>query len=250
MFTIDKAGLSRFPASPPLALPDRSGAMAPMKILVVDDHCLIREALCDLLKELANNAIILEAANGQQAVAFASEQADIDLVLLDLNLPDRDGFAVLAGIRGHNPAASVVVLLDRPDRAAAVRALNLGALGVVPKSEQRQIILGALQLIFAGGVYIPHNILTHNSSPTKSADISLTGRQRNVLALMMQGKSNKAICRALDLAVPTVKNHITAILRVLNVTNRTEAVIAAGALGWQPPLSNRSHQALQYAMAH
>src|SRR5262245_27983769 len=108
-------------------------------------------------------------------------------------------------------------------------------------------MLSALQLVFAGGVYIPPEILTHESlesplpgakpptggrKPASPSELGLTERQLDVLALMMQGKSNKAICRVLDLAEPTVKNHVTAILKALKVTNRTEAVIAVRELGW------------------
>jgi DNA-binding NarL/FixJ family response regulator len=104
-------------------------------------------------------------------------------------------------------------------------------------------MLGAFRLIFSGGVYVPPEILDRgppavaramdapSGRPPTAAELGLTGRQMDVLALMMQGKSNKAICRALDLAEPTVKNHVTAILKALKVTNRTEAVIAANALG-------------------
>ena len=131
-----------------------------------------------------------------------------------------------------------------------VKSLDLGALGFIPKSGQREVMVSALQLIFAGGIYIPPEILARDkpSAPEPSeagpsagrpqvspSDLGLTERQVDVLGLMMQGKSNKAICRVLNLAEPTVKNHVTAILRALNVTNRVEAVIAVGKLGWNLP---------------
>jgi DNA-binding NarL/FixJ family response regulator len=223
-----------------------------MKILVVDDHELIREALHGVLKELKRDAIVLEAADSRQAMRYVSEQADIGLILLDLNLPDRDGFSVLSELRERHPAISVVVLSARQDRDSVVRALHLGALGFIPKSGQREVMLSALQLVFAGGIYIPPEILAQadpslpspkltrvagDMAPVTPTDLGLTGRQLDVLALMMQGKSNKAICRVLDLAEPTVKNHVTAVLKGLRVTNRTEAVIAVGELGWQLPLA-------------
>ena len=150
-------------------------------------------------------------------------------------------------MRERHPAMPVVVFSARQDRDSVARALNLGAAGFIPKSEQRKVMLTALGLIFAGGVYIPHEILEREElSPlklkltcsaagtirSKPTDIGLTGRQTDVLALMMKGSSNKAICRVLNLAEPTVKNHVTAILRALKVTNRTEAVIAGGELRW------------------
>jgi DNA-binding NarL/FixJ family response regulator len=221
-----------------------------MKILVVDDHVLIREALRGVLTDLKPDATVFEACDSRQAMALIAEHGDIGLMLLDLNLPDRDGFSVLAEVRANHPAISVVVLSGQQDRASVVKALDLGALGFIPKSGLREVMVSALQLVFAGGIYIPPEILTRAdaSAPaqpggparprqgTTPADLGLTGRQLDVLALMMQGKSNKAICRVLDLAEPTVKNHVTAILKALKVTNRTEAVIAVKELGWELPI--------------
>src|SRR5262245_47601678 len=218
-----------------------------MKILVVDDHVLIRDALRGVLKELKGDAEVLEASNCCQAMALIAENADnLLLILLDLNLPDRDGFSALSEVRERFPAISVVVLSGQHDRSSVVKALDLGALGFIPKSGQREVMLSALQLVFAGGIYIPPEILSRDASitpppgpkpaslpPASPSDLGLTERQLDVLALMMQGKSNKAICRVLDLAEPTVKNHVTAILKALKVTNRTEAVIAVRELGWE-----------------
>jgi DNA-binding NarL/FixJ family response regulator len=105
-------------------------------------------------------------------------------------------------------------------------------LGFIPKSAGREVMISALSLVFSGGVYIPPEILPVRPKASP-ADLGLTERQVDVLALMMQGKSNKAICRRLDLAEPTVKNHVTAILKALGVSNRTEAVLAVSARGWQ-----------------
>jgi DNA-binding NarL/FixJ family response regulator len=219
-----------------------------MKILVVDDHALIRDALQGVLKKLKRGAIVLEAADSRQAMETVAQHSDIGLILLDLNLPDRDGFDVLAELRERHPAVAIVVLSAMQDRGKVVKALDLGAVGYIPKSVRREVMLGALQLVFAGGIYIPPDILTHeeithsvsipqrNDRPIVSpSEIGLSDRQLDVLALLMQGKNNKVICRALHLAEPTVKNHVTAILRALKVTNRTEAVIAVNELGWKLP---------------
>ena len=228
-----------------------------MKILLVDDHVLIRDALRSVLKELKGDATVLEASDSRQAMALVAQHADLGLILLDLNLPDRDGFSVLADLRERYPAISVVVLSGQQDRTSVVKALDLGALGYIPKSGQREVMLSALQLVFAGGIYIPPEILTRDAlaaphagakPPTcerprvSPSELGLTERQLDVLALMTQGKSNKAICRVLDLAEPTVKNHVTAILKALKVTNRTEAVIAVRELGWElPPVNGAAH---------
>src|SRR5215468_1401025 len=176
-----------------------------MKILVVDDHVLIRDALRGVLKELKGEADVLEASDCRQAMALITENADdLGLILLDLNLPDRDGFSVLAELRERYPAISVVVLSGQHDRSSVVKALDLGALGFIPKSGQREVMLSALQLVFAGGIYIPPEILTRDAlaaptgpagggrPPSSPSDLGLTERQIDVLALMMQGKSNKA----------------------------------------------------------
>ena len=218
-----------------------------MKVLVVDDHALIRDALRGVLKELKDDASVVEAADSRQALRLAGENPDLGLVLLDLNLPDRSGFDVLAELRERHPAISVVVLSALSDRDSVARALDLGATGFIPKSASREVMLSALRLVFSGGVYIPPEILgprgeqpsakrgqpAAGARPGSPRELGLTERQVEILALMMQGKSNKAICRSLDLAEPTVKNHVTAILKALKVTNRTEAVIAVGALGWE-----------------
>jgi DNA-binding NarL/FixJ family response regulator len=219
-----------------------------MKILVIDDHVLIRQAMQGVLKKLRRDAIVLDAANYQQARQIIADNKDIRLVLLDLNLPDRDGFSVLAELRENYPAISVVVLSGVQDAPNVRRALDLGALGYIPKSAESDVILNALRLIMSGGIYVPPELLAHESptvarsslggedhNPKSAAGDLLTSRQLEVLALLMQGKSNKVICQKLNLTEPTVKNHVTAILRALNVSNRTEAVIAANELGWKLP---------------
>src|SRR4030095_4447835 len=145
-------------------------------------------------------------------------------------------------LRKRYAAISLVVLSAFHDRDNVLRALDLGALGFIPKSAPRDVMVNALRLVFSGGIYIPPEALLRAGAkeavpgrPVSPADLGFTERQMEVLALMMQGKSNKVISRLLDVAEPTVKHHVTAILKALKVTNRTEAVIAVGALGWQLP---------------
>jgi DNA-binding NarL/FixJ family response regulator len=217
-----------------------------MKILIVDDHALIRDALRGVLKELARDATVLEAANARQAMCLVEANPDLHLILLDLNLPDRDGFAVLADLRRRHATISLVVLSASDDRNSILRSIDLGALGFIPKSAPHEVIVNALRLVFSGGVYIPPEALARTGAETREAELAaqrrmsptdcgLTERQIQVLALLMEGKSNKAISRMLDVAEPTVKHHVTAVLKALNVTNRTEAVIAVGSLGWDLP---------------
>jgi DNA-binding NarL/FixJ family response regulator len=219
-----------------------------MQFLIVDDHVLIRESLRGVLRELKPEASIVEATDARDTMRLITADPDLALILLDLNLPDRDGFQVLTELRERYPTIPVVVLSGHHDRVNVVRALDMGALGFIPKTAQRAVLVSAISLILSGGIYIPPEILVRQPPPasvrpggtpdagskprTSPRTLGLTDRQVEVLALMMQGKSNKAIGRALDLAEPTVRNHVTAVLKALNVTNRTEAVLAVVELGW------------------
>jgi len=213
-----------------------------MKVLVVDDHPLILEALKQLLRDLDPDIDVLEARDAQQAIDQALEHHDLSLVLLDLVLPQKHGFELLAELRGSLPQVPVVVLSASEDRETVMRAIQEGAMGFIPKTSKTEVLVAALRLVFSGGVYLPPSAfgapsgaLSEPLSPVPAMrsprDAGLTERQAQVLALLVQGKSNKLICRALDLAEGTVKIHVTAILRALNVSNRTEAVVAVSRLG-------------------
>jgi len=218
-----------------------------MKCLIVDDHVLIREALRGILKELKGEATaIIEASHSGHAVRQLEQHPDVELILLDLALPDRDGFDLLLELGQRYATTSVVVLSAHQDQDRVMRALDLGALGFIPKSASREVMLSAFNLIFSGGIYVPAEILPRHARliaeeqapgkpSTQIAELGLTARQLEVLALVAQGKSNKAICRILDLAEPTVKIHVSAILKALKASNRTEAVVTANALGLRLP---------------
>jgi DNA-binding NarL/FixJ family response regulator len=215
-----------------------------MKFVLVDDHFLIREALRGALKEIEPASNVLEASRWGEASRLIDEHPDAALVLLDLVLPDHDGFTALEQTRKRHPGIPVVILSGKCERDSVIKALDLGAVGFIPKSGERKVMLGAIRLVLSGGVYIPPEILAEvsPSPPARGraktgspADFGLTQRQVDVLALMARGKSNKVICRTLKLAEPTVRNHVTAILRSLRASNRTEAVVMAGELGWKLP---------------
>jgi DNA-binding NarL/FixJ family response regulator len=215
-----------------------------MKILVVDDHVLIREALRSVFIELQADATVLEAHDCNLALQSIEQNTDLDLVVVDLNLPDRDGFSLLTELRERDPLLPIVVLSASNDRASVMKALDLGALGFIPKNGRREIMLNALQIVLAGGMYIPPEALAPKDPPAQPAaqqgasfpdEFHLSERQIEVLSLMVRGKSNKAICRALALAEPTVKYHVTAILKALKVTNRSEAMMMVLGRGWQLP---------------
>jgi DNA-binding NarL/FixJ family response regulator len=215
-----------------------------MNILLVDDHALIRDALRGVFDELAPSAHIEEVSNLKSALQRLETAIDVHLVVVDVNLPDGSGIALLGELRRKKPHAAAVVLSAWSERDLVLEALNNGAVGFIPKSSSRPVMVQAFRLVLAGGTYIPlsalapHAVSGPPAAPSQSptpADLGLTERQLTVLGLMMQGKSNKWICRKLDLAEPTVKHHVTAILRALNVNNRTEAVVAVTAFGWKLP---------------
>ncbi len=157
-----------------------------MKILVVDDHTLIRDALRGVIDELVDDATVLEASDCGQATQLIREHPDLRLILLDLNLPDRDGFAFLADLRRRHAPISLVVLSGFHDRRNVIRALELGALGFIPKSSPREVMVSALRLVLSGGIYIPPEALppmeTERARPSPSrprspTDVGLTERQ-------------------------------------------------------------------------
>jgi DNA-binding NarL/FixJ family response regulator len=216
-----------------------------VKILVVDDHPLVRDAMASILQGLSSSPRVLQAADCATALRLARAHRDLDLVLLDLNLPGSRGFDALDRIRRDHPALPVVILSMFQDRQTVLGAIQRGAMGFIPKAAARDVILKAARHVLAGGVYVPPEAVSGASvsggeaqefvAPGRGgrslADLRLTPRQGQVLALIMRGKSNKEICQALGLAERTVKVHVTAVLTALKVSSRTQAVIAAGQLG-------------------
>ena len=213
-----------------------------MKVLLVDDHALIREALRSVFADVRPQAEVFDAVGRAQALEQAELHRELALIVLDLALPDGNGLDLLMELRSRLPNADVVVLSASSEPGIVAKALRLGAQGFIPKSAPYAVMIAAFQLVLAGGIYVPAEILAAVQDavpgdllavlPTDNQDhgnLALTERQREVLALLVQGKSNKLICRELQIAEPTVKNHITAILKALKVSSRTEAIAAVGA---------------------
>jgi DNA-binding NarL/FixJ family response regulator len=188
---------------------------------------------------------VVEAGSASEALAQLQAHTDVDLVLLDLNLPDANGLDLLTDIGNRSPDVPVVMLSGTVDQQRIRDALDRGASGFILKAESREVLLKALALVLAGGVYVPPAALSRGQdgggegAPTPQS-LGLTERQMEVLALLMQGMNNKLICRALGLAEPTVKNHVSAILRALDVNSRTEAVLAVARMNWVLPGVGRS----------
>lgn len=201
-----------------------------MKILVVDDHALFREGLVYVLDQLESEISILEASSYEEAVVLLNKDLDIDLALLDLSMPDKDGFTLLSYCRKHFPLVPSVVLSASKEQSDLSRALKGGALGFIPKDTTSKVMLNALRLIMSGEIYIPAsmNLRSNNTEPLTE---SFTPRQKEVVEMMMKGLSNKKIASEMGLVEATIKMHITAIFKRLGVSNRTEAALAAQKLG-------------------
>ena len=219
-----------------------------MKILVVDDHPLIREAMRTVLKQLDEGIEVLEAGTCDEALAAAGREPELALILLDLRLPGTSGLDGLQVLRERHPSVPVVVLSASEDRGEVMRALDLGAMGFIPKTQPSGVMIGALRVVLSGGVYLPADVMSQpvpasppatNESDSEGvydpkaqgAELGLTPRQAEVLSLLIQGKPNKLICRDLNLAEGTVKIHVAAILKALGVMNRTQAVVAVSRMG-------------------
>lgn len=218
-------------------------------ILLVDDHVLFRDGMAMLLSPIRPGLRTSHAGSVEQALALTAE-ADTDapdLVLMDLGLPGMHGLEGIALLRQRHPELPVVALSSADDRDTVLNAIDAGAMGFIPKSSTSAVMVAALELILARGIYLPPCVLpafalppaaptpTHfpaaDSSDNIAARLGLTPRQCEVLLLILQGKPAKLIERELDLSASTVKAHTSAVLRALNVTTRTQAVVAAGRLG-------------------
>lgn len=218
--------------------------MGPRSILLIEDHPAFRVGLRTLLVELDPDFTVQEAADLDEAQALENQDA-IDLVLLDLyDGSKRDAMRApaesLSIARRHFVAASIVVISSEDDPAIIRDLIDGGASGYIPKSSPPDVLIAALRLIGAGGVYLPPAVLQRlgqhrldrtapGASPTPLE--SLSGRQREVLLRAIQGKMNKVIAHELGIADGTVKAHLSAAYRALGVRNRTEAVVLLGAMG-------------------
>ena len=227
-----------------------------MKVLLVDDHPLILSALQTIIRGLYDDMVVVTAASAREARETLQADDGYDLVLLDLQLGDADGFQVLSDLREAYPALPVVVV-SASDRASdVIRSIDMGAMGFVPKRATTETLFEALRLVMSGGIYVPPMSLgneprepmcgdtapgvmhhvggDYQRTPTLEA-LGLTARQHDVLLLLLQGKPNKHIARELQLSVETIKDHVAAVLRALGVNSRTPAVLAVSQMMQQQP---------------
>lgn len=210
-----------------------------MKLLVVDDHPIVREGLVALLGQIEPGATVLQVGDAHRALALAHEHADLDVVVLDLAMPGMGGLPAIAEFGRARPELPVVVVSASEDARDAREALAQGALGYVPKSASQYTLLSAIRLVLNGDRYVPPLILDEAPAAQPAgagADggdgrLPLTDRQVDVLKRLSAGHSNKTIAIDLGLSEKTVKAHITAIFRALNVVNRTQAATMGRKVG-------------------
>lgn len=202
-----------------------------MKVLIVEDHSLYRDGLRHLVQQLGEKKLeVLEAGTGHEALAMVARHPDLDLVLLDIKLPDIDGFVAMQRFLDAQPTLPMVVLSASEDLEDMSTALDRGAMGYIPKNTPPAVMLSAIQLVLSGGVYVPPEMLRNHILRRRDANggaRALTERQREVLELLCQGKTNKAIGSALGLSLATVKAHVSAVFKGLKVRNRAEALAVA-----------------------
>ena len=213
-----------------------------MRLLVVDDHSLIREAVRHVVQGLAESVTVLTAADCEQGFAIAERESvegqELEVLLLDFNLRGLSGVPAIKAWRQRHPALPVVVLSSTEDRATVLAAMAAGAAGFIPKASSNEVMLSALRLVLAGGKYLPAEVLAggdgaplHAAAAPSFESLGLSPRQLEVLELIARGKPNKLICDELGLAERTVKAHVTEVLRALGVSSRTQAALAAARLG-------------------
>lgn len=215
-----------------------------MKVIIADDHALIREGLERTLNSFEEEISVIHAEDRDTVLEALSLHDSVDMLLLDLYMPGSNGLELLRHVCQCYPTIPVVVISASDDPLHIRKSIDAGASGFIPKSASNEIMLNAIKLVRSGGVFIPHELLKpacHDTGmqedikpgapvlihETIHAAEKLTVRQREVLDLMSRGMSNKEIARGLGLSEHTVKIHVTAVLKLFNAENRTEAVVMA-----------------------
>ncbi len=225
-----------------------------MKILIADDHELFLKGLEFILHENFENIELVSAQNYTEIFTLLKQYNDFNLIITDLAMPGENWLTAIKKIHSILPEIPIIIISAVFDRAILQQTLDIGVAGYIPKTSPNNLIVSAIKLILAGGVYIPHELMysnkptetieteeasneqtSDNSFPLKNSfSKGLTGRQIDIVKCIAEGLSNKQIAYKLNLTEGTVKVHITVILKILNVKNRTSAVIEAVRRGYIP----------------
>ena len=203
------------------------------RIIIADDHPLFRNALQLAVSQAVPDAAVQEVDCIEQLMALLAEQGEVDLLLLDLKMPGASGFSALASLRHLYPDLPVVMVSATEDTGVMQQAMRFGAMGFIPKSTPLPMMSQALHAILAGDIWFPAGLSLEQVPADNIAEqlASLTPQQFKVLSMLSEGKLNKQIAFELSVSEATVKAHVTAIFRKLNVKNRTQAVIAMAQMG-------------------
>lgn len=198
------------------------------RILIVEDHALVREALAQTLARLEDGVECVEAKGSEEALARLEQSADWDLAVIDLMLPDLNGFSLLGVLARRFPDVPAIVVSALDDSATVRRAMKAGASGFVSKASSGEVLRNAVRCVLDGGIYAP-NVEPEGNHKRVGAPVSerfgLTAGQTRVMELLAQGKTNREIAELLGLSEGTVKVHMSAIFRALNVSSRAQALI-------------------------
>jgi DNA-binding NarL/FixJ family response regulator len=222
-------------------MPSRLIALQADTVIVADDHPLFRTAIKEALQASQGETTFLEASSFETLQKLVDEHQDVDLVLLDLHMPGVSGFAGLVYLCKRYPSVPVVIISANEDPLVIQRALDHGAAGFIPKSSNIQTITNAIHDILMGEIWAPEtsqpNLPGKNVSELALAErmSQLAPQQFKVLMMVSQGLLNKQIAFDMGISEATVKAHVTAIMNKLGVSNRTQAVLAAGKLDIAAP---------------
>lgn len=218
-----------------------------LKVLMADDHALFRDGMRYVLQQLADEVQILDSGNFQEALQLMNDNQDVDIALLDLNMPGSEGPASIQFFHLRYPDIPLVVVSGSDQRDDIESVMEYGAMGFISKTSSSKIMLSALRMVLEGGVYLPPQLLQQvmsnvdagevqaNKHSQRAAKYGLTARQIEVLTYLAGGLANKDISKQMNLAEGTVKIHTAAVYQALHVNSRLEAVTAARRMGFLPP---------------
>ena len=213
-----------------------------MNFVIADDHALVREGVVNTLKGFISDLSTIEVEDGKSLIKVLEQSQSVDLILFDLSMPDTNAYEVIRCIADNWPDIPLIVLSAESDAVVIHKTIHLGASGFIPKSVASDEMISAIRTVLKGGVYLPRslpkqavsNVFSGKERKQNVNKMSLTRRQKEVITLLAEGKTNRLIGEQLGLSERTIKVHITKIYKMLDVSNRTEALNKLRKLGIMP----------------